>query len=343
LIEPQRFPVDSRLFEQPNLELSQFLDFSIHSCRHLLNVLSRDSSLSDSKLYSRVHGALLTFSVDPADRKLEETKAATEIVGKHSQIGKALWFLDPSKDAQLLCELQRLAKEEEEDRGTYFLFYIAATLASQGFSITFVPERGKTQQKTPDLRAERNGKVVWIEATTKNIKNPVDTTKALQRHIFSAIEEKKHKFTSPEFSPGMIVFDVSGLPNYIGDSSIHRGIALHPSLLCPPNANPLTDEFWYPLFRDDGWRNEPANDNNVFRFLADAFASIDQTRFNVCQCLMAKVFLPDVGEDYIGFPKLHQLIVLQGREDLALTELAKHKYVIGSFPEQGGRDRPPSG
>jgi hypothetical protein len=248
-----------------------------------------------------------------------------------SPVGRALWHLRDrlAADPQLRLELERLASDREALVGNQYLFYIAGTLASKGYEVEFVPEQGKQQKKTPDLRASKGRKTIWIEANAKQPKREINSAERLWQLIRDIIAEKKQKFEEPKYSPGMIVADISTANHLLNETGSIPLLKLRGDL-CRPLGPKDEGGFVYRLYEDTDWHTRPENKGNVFAFLVEEFAAINRERFHVHQCLIT--LTRQVWQDghQVAFPRGHQLVVHRSAEDDALVDLSRHVYVVDS-------------
>ena len=212
--------------------------------------------------------------------------------------------------------------------GNHFLFYVAATLAAGGYDVDFVPERGKQREKTPDLRAAKNGKVIWIETNAKQPKRTVDNPERLSQLIRDIIDEKKRKFRLPEYWPGMIVADISPAHHLINESGSVPFLKLRQDLVRPLTRGSIGDGFIYPLYEDREWDQHLENQGNIFAYLIREFAGIDRLKYNVTQCLLTVTRQVWRDGSRLAFPKGHQLVVCRSAEADALSELSRHIYLV---------------
>jgi len=331
--EEDRLPchVDEALLADPSNEESASLDYYFHATAHLLNVLHADAKLRKSSLYAQVMALVEFWNADPSERN--NTKAYDAAIDAHlfGTVGKALWYLRGKNDPQLRKELGRLATEESALIGTHYLFYIAGTLAAKGFNVSFVPEQGKHGAKTPDLLAEKDGRKIWVEANAKQPTRTVDTPEKIWQMIRDIIEEKSQKFSDPQYSPGMIVADISTAYHLVNENGTAPFLKLRQDL-CRPLGSSLADGFVYRLCDDPAWEQHKENQGNVFAYLVDEFSRIDRSKRHVDQCLITITRQVLRDDKKLAFPKGHQLVVHRDAEQQAMLELSKNVYVVESKP-----------
>jgi hypothetical protein len=312
------------LNDPSNEEGSLVLDYYVNSCAHLSNVLSADPKLRRSELAGLLERVLAFFETEPSERDDSSAIEQARWLGLFGVVGKALWFLRDEDDPQLRCELTRLAMQPLQVIGSQYLFYIAGTLAAKGYDIEFVREQAGAAVKTPDLRANKAGKDIWIEATTKTPAIAVDTPQRLAWMVRDIIAEKKTKFSDPAYSPGLIVADISPANHLVNETGLAPLIKLHEKSVTPlPRGG-----FLCRLHDDPEWNARPENTGNVVRYILDEFSQIDRSKYHVFQCLITltrRAFKSDSG---IAFPKYHLLVVDRSAEHDALIELARGVYVI---------------
>ncbi len=323
-VPPMHLEVDVGILNDPSKEESATLDYYLNACAHLFNVLSDDPSLRSSPLHELLQQIFATFQTPRENRNEKDAIEATKWLALFGSVGKALWYLRPTADPQLRRELTRLANEPKQIIGNQFLFYIAGTLAASGHEIQFVAEQGKSEQKTPDLRASRTGKNVWIEANAKQPVTIINTPEKLSRLIRDIIAEKKLKFSDPKYSPGMIVADISPADHNVNEAAGIPGIKLRAELRKPlPNGG-----FIYQLFKDAEWEQQPENRGNVVAYIVNEFRAIDRSKHHVFQCLITLSRRVLQSDTALAFPKYHLLVVERSAEADALIELAKIVYVV---------------
>jgi hypothetical protein len=294
------------------------------ACAHLFNVLCADASLQDSPLSELLQQIFATFQAPPENRSESEVLEAAKWLALFGSVGKALWHLRPTSDPQLRRELKRLANEPKQIIGTQFLFYIAGTLAAHGHAIQFVAEQGKSEQKTPDLRARKNGKNVWVEANAKQPVTNINTPEKLSRLIRDIIGEKKLKFADPQYSPGMIVADISPADHTVNETGAISGIKFRADF-CKrlPNGG-----FIYQLFKDAEWEQQLENQGNVVAYIIEEFRAIDRSKHHVSHCLITLSRRVVQSGNALAFPKYHLLLVDRSAEADAPVELAKIVYIV---------------
>jgi hypothetical protein len=185
-----------------------------------------------------------------SDRDNEQAVEASLDLSICGNVGKALWFLRGNADVQLRREVNRLANDPDVLIGNLFLFYIAGTLAAKGYKVDFVPERGKEGQQTPDLRAEKDGNAIWIEANSKQPKRSINTPERLSQLVRDIVEEKKQKFALPDYWPGMIVADISTAHHLVNENGAAPFLKLRRDLFRPVNSG----EGGFPMWRTDCFR-----------------------------------------------------------------------------------------
>lgn len=321
--------VDLDILNNPLREESDPIDYGINAVAHLLNVLHGDAALRNSELHKQLLSLVAYLDADPEQRKKSAAKDAAMDTMWFAPVGKALWFLRGREDPQLRRELSRLAKDPGVLVGNQYLFYIAGTLASKGYDVEFVPEQGKSGAKTPDLKAVRNGKTIWIEANAKQPTREIDSQEKLWQLIRDVIAEKKQKFNDPRYAPGMIVADISPGYKLLDNSGKPRNLKLRGELCRPLSGG---DGFLYPLYEDADWQSRPENQDNVFAFIAEEFAAIDRAKFHVYQCLITITRQVWESDGKLAFPKGHQLLVHRAAENDAILDLSRHVYVVDSLP-----------
>lgn len=321
--------IDAAVLDDPsNQEKKPFVHY-VQAVAHLMNVLHATPELRKSWLYDQVASLISFWHADPRDRNNEKAHDAFLDLAWFAPVGQALWHMRAKNDAQLRRELERLATDPEVLVGNQYLFYIAGTLASKGHDITFVPEKGNEGKRTPDLRATRGGKSIWIEANAKQPKRTIDTTEKLWQLLRDIIEEKKQKFEDPAFAPGMIVADISTAHHLVNEAGIRPSLKLREDL-CRPLGASIDDGFLYRLYEDAEWHMQPENQGNVFAYITELFAAINRQRYHVSQCLIT--ITRQIWRDgrLVAFPRGHQLIVHRSAENDALIDLSRHVYVVDS-------------
>jgi hypothetical protein len=321
---PIHLEIDAGILNDPSKEVSATLDFYLNACAHLFNLLSDDPSLRTSPLCELLQQIFATFQTPPDKQNERDGIEAAKWLGLFGPVGKALWYLQPSADPQLRRELNRIANEPKQIIGNQFLFYIAGTLAANGHEIQFVPEQGKAERKTPDIRASKAGKDVWIEANAKQPVTALNTPEKISRLIRDIVAEKKLKFSDPKYSPGMIVADISPADPNVNEAGGTAEIKLRPELRKPlPNGG-----FIYRLFDDPEWELQPENQGNVVAYIVNEFRAIDRSKYHVFQCLITLSRRVVESGSALAFPKYHLLVVERSAEADALVELAKIVYVV---------------
>ena len=234
--------VDESILQDPTNEENASLEYYFHATAHLLNLMHADAKLRSSPLYKQVMSLVEFWDADPSDRnnaKAYDAALDTHLVGT---VGKALWYLWDKDDPQLRKEMLRLAYDDEALVGTQYLFYIAGTLAAKGFNVSFVLEQGKQGAKTPDLMAEKDGQKIWIEANAKQPKRTIDTPEKIWQMIRDIIEEKSQKFSDSQYSPGMIVADISTAYHLVNENGTVPFLKLREDL-CQPLGESLADSY----------------------------------------------------------------------------------------------------
>jgi hypothetical protein len=319
---------DEAVLNDPANEESDAFEYWINATAHLLNVLHADSNLRGTALHGQLLSLIAFWDAKPEERNNEKAMDAFLDLAWFGAVGRALWHLRGSKDAQLRLELERLATDPEVLVGNQYLFYIAGTLAAKGYAIEFVPEKGKHGKKTPDLKASKSGKSIWIEANAKQPKRVIDTPERLWQLIRDIIAEKKQKFTDPAYAPGMIVADISTAYHLVNETGTAPVLKLRGDL-CKPLGKTIQDGFVYPLYADPDWHKQPENQGNVFAYLVDEFAAIDRAKYHVAQCLITITRRVWRDGRQVAFPKGHQLIVHRSVEPDAMLDLSRHVYVVG--------------
>ena len=321
----QVYDVNALVLDNPaNEDGPLTLDYYLNACRHLLNVLHADPRLHRSELAALLEEVFAFLEVEPSERDSSEAEEVAKWLGLFGVVGKALWFLRKKDDAQLLRELTRLATEPRQVIGTQYLFYIAGTLAANGYDVEFVAEQGGVAIKTPDLRASKRGKITWIEANAKNPVVAVDTVQRLAWLVRDIIEEKKMKFTNSVYSPGLIVAEISPAQHLVNESGVVPRIALLPDIRKPL----LNGGFLYRLYDDPEWNTRPENNGNVVAYVVNEFSQIDRAKHHVYQCLITMTRRVFKSGNQLAFPKYHLLVVDRSAERDALTELARIVYVV---------------
>jgi hypothetical protein len=305
-------------------EETNTLDYWLDGTAYLLNVLRADPKLRTSYLVEELL-ALNEFMLSPPDeRTFQKNAEAIRQLSNFGPVGKALWFLRKNDQPQLRKELGRLATEKGQFIGTQFLFYVAGTFAGHGFDIQFVPESKGQKNKTPDLRATKNGKTIWIEANAKQPVREVNTPERLWQTIRDIVEEKKQKFSDQTYWPGLIVADISPVYEHMSTNSTAPLISVD-SHVCTPIPN---GGFISRLYDDPDWAARQENQGNVFSFLVEEFAKIDRSRHGVMQCLVVISRRMEADGANFWFPRRHQLIVHRSNETDALIELSRSIYVV---------------
>ena len=323
----QIYPVDEAMLSNPSIEDGPgALDYYLNACGYLFNVLHGDLKLRQSPFTVLLEQVFEFLLLDPKQRKRDEAEEAAKWVVVCGVVGKALWFLRDKDSPQMRRELARLANDPRRMVvANQFLFYIAGSLAADGYDIEFVREEGNAGVKTPDLRATKDGNSTWIEANAKDPVRAVDTALKISQMMRDVFEEKKLKFSDARFSPGMIVADISPADHLVNETGTPPRISLLPNLVRPlPGGG-----FLYRLYEEPEWKTRPENIGNVVSYVTDEFSQIDRTRYHVYQCLIAmtrRVFKSHEG--LLAFPKYHLLVVDRSAEKDALMQLARIVYVV---------------
>lgn len=317
-------------FLDPAREEKDSAGFWFMACEYLLDYLGQDDRLRTTPFYDKLFelvGFCREQIINSGNTRKNAENAALDLF-YFGTVAKAVWYVTEKEDPQFRRELLRFAKDPDGAIGNHYLFYIAGTLGAHSYRIGFVPEAGKTGEKTPDLWAEKNGRKTWIEANAKQPTRAIDTPEKVRQLIRDAIGEKKLKFTNPSFAPGLIVVDVSPIadqinaPGTFGQAPL---ISLRPETCYPL---PADGGFLCRLYEDAAWATRPENQGNVFAFLVEEFSAVDRTRFHVAQCLVTISRRVVASPSGLSFPRQHQLIVDKNSENIALTELSKSVYVV---------------
>jgi hypothetical protein len=319
------YEVNQIILDDPSNEHGLLaLDYYLNACGHLLNVLDADPKLRHSQLAGLLEHVFAFLGAEPSEHDNTEADEAAEWLGLFGVVGKALWFLRNKDDAQLRRELRRLATEPQQVIGNQYLFYIAGTLAANGYDIEFVTEQGGAALKTPDLRASKAGKNTWIEANAKSPVTAVDTPQRLAWMVRDIVAEKKLKFANSIYSPGLIVADISPADHLVNDSGAVPQIKLLANVRKPLP----TGGFLYRLYDDPQWNTLPENNGNIVAYVVDEFRQIDRSKHHVSQCLITLTRRAFKSNGKLAFPKYHLLVVDRSAEEDALTELARIVYVV---------------
>ena len=83
-------------------------------------------------------------------------------------------------------------------------------------------------EKRPDIRAERGGRPVFIEANAKQPRVLADTPDRLWYLVRDVVEEKRQKFADPRFHPGVIVADISPAKIEANETGLDGGQVAYP-------------------------------------------------------------------------------------------------------------------
>jgi hypothetical protein len=330
--------VDGAMLDDPANEENMPFDYVANATAHLLNIVRANSQLRSSPLHAQLLSLMEFWNAAPEGREKGRAVDAFVDLAYFGTVGKALWYLRGKNDPQLQRELERLATVPGALIGNQYLFYIAGTLAAKGYDVSFVPEKGKQGKKTPDLRASKNGKTVWIEANAKQPKRLIDTPAKLWQLIRDIINEKKQKFADPTYWPGLITADISPAQHLVNENGTIPRLKLREDL-CRPLGASLADGFIYPLYADDEWHTQPENQGNVFAYAVDEFSRIDRAKYGVTQCLITITRRVWHDGHQLALPKGHQLLVHRLSEADALLELSRHIYMVDSKTDDESVDR----
>lgn len=323
--------VDASVLADPANEEKDAFKYHLNALGHLVNVLYADPALRKTPLFDRALGRIAYWATDEDAR---DNAIAREVLFDTvylAAVGKALWYIGDKRDPQRRVELDRLARDPGQEVGTQFLFYVAGVFAAKGYEVEFVPERGGSGKKTPDLNVSKGGKTHWVEANAKQPTRPIDTPEKLWQLIRDIIAEKKQKFVDPQYSPGVIVADISPAQHLINETGKPPYLKLRADL-CRMLGDSLAEGFLYPLYEDAEWRDQPENQGNVFAYLTEEFAGINRDRYHVAQCLVTITRHVYIGDGKVAFPRGHQLIVERASEADALVDLSRHVYVVERTP-----------
>jgi hypothetical protein len=310
----------------PKNEEADPLAFRIAAVALLLNALRSESQLQSTALYRQVIELFEFINANPSDKTDSEAEMALLDLEWLATVGKALAHVGSADSPQFRREFLRFATDPDA-AGNQFLFYIVATLGSRGYAVEFVPERGSTGEKTPDLKVTKGEITVWIEVNAKQPQRQIDSPERVRQLIRDIIFEKKQKFTAAEYSPGMIVADISPALHLANETGLPPVLKLRPDL-CGPHPN-FRDGFIYRLYEDSDWQERPENQGNVFSVTVEEFLGIDRSRYHVSQCLLALTRRVWRDGRAVAFPKAHQLIAHRTGQQNALVELSKHVYIVG--------------
>lgn len=320
--------VDKLILAIPSNEESNTREYWLNACAHLLNFLALDSELITTPLFHHTKNLVDFWRTRSHNAGSEDLEDAALDLSYFGPVGKAVWYLAGKNDPQFLKELKRLAVAPDTEVGNQYLFYIAGTLAANGYNVGFVPERGNDKKKTPDFWVEKDGKRTWIEANAKQPRRKIDSPDKVWQLIRDVIAEKKQKFVDPVYHPGLIVADVTPIAEHINDiGSVGSGKWIKTDeRVCRP-LNP-SGGLICRLYDDVDWASQPENQNNIIAFLVQEFAGVDRTKYHLSQCLVTiSRRAVRIGKN-LSFPRQHQLIVDRNDEANALTDLSRHVYVI---------------
>ncbi len=299
-------------------------DFYLHATGYLANWLHNERGFQDTWLHKQSISLLDYLETPKEERNHDAAEGAMLDLHLFGTVGSMLFRLSGHPSPQMRKALARFANNQNELVGNFFLFYLADRLAGADHQVDFVPEAGKREAKTPDLRTEKNGQRVFLEANAKQPTVEVDTPERLWRMIESLVCEKKQKFSDPAYHPGMIVADISPARYQLNESGAPPFLELRKDLAEPvPGGG-----FYYHLYNDPDWKQRAGNDGNVFSYLVEQFLDIDRTRYGVQQCLVTvtRRVLRNAGS--LLFPKYHLLVVDRNAKAQAVLDLARHVFLV---------------
>ncbi len=322
-IMPDVAVVNGIILGDPANEERDPVEYYVNGTAHLANWLS-NHGLEGSGVFREAVDLLDYFSRDVADREPGRAVTAATALAELGTVGAAAYLLRDRQNNQMRTELERYATDADGGAGYFYLFYIAGRLAGRGWKVDFVRESHDPGARRPDLRAERGGAHIFIEANAKQPTIPVETTDRLWYTIRDLIEDKKQKFADPAFQPGMIVADISPTKFDANETGTPPQLELSRE-----HAEPLPESgLIYRLYEDTAWKGRLHNQGNVIAYLVEQFASIDRARFGVTQCLLTvtrRALVTPVG---VAFPKLHVLIVERAARANAMLDLCRFVYLV---------------
>jgi hypothetical protein len=289
----------------------------------MVTTLKDDSKLRKSRVYEDAQAVLAWFEM-PKDKRPVPASTINPMLYKLGTIGKALFFINAPIQGQLRSELTRF-DHDGNFIGNWYLLNIAGDLAVSGYKIDFLKESGG---KTPDFSATKNGKTLYVEANAKQPKVPVDNPTKIQQMVRDIIEEKRQKFEDPQYWPGVIVADISPASYLVNENGLPNRFELRGDLCVPDKTSIYPDAFEYPVYKDQDFFDRPHNQGNFFHYLAQEFSQIDLAKTQVVQCILSIYRHANSQEGRTEFVKGNQLIIRKNFENLALKEIAPHRYIV---------------
>lgn len=141
-----------------------------------------------------------------------------------SVISEACFWATRGRGSHLETELARAMDSNgtaEALRGQLATLTLSGTALAWGETVEFINERSAEKIATPDFVLRRASASLFIECTTSKRKAPepndMDKVSAALAHAW---REKRAKFARPEYQPGVVTVDLSGLP-------VDRGVGVH--------------------------------------------------------------------------------------------------------------------
>jgi hypothetical protein len=112
-------------------------------------------------------------------------------------------------------------------RGQLATLTLSGHALAWGEAVEFIPERSKEKIATPDFVVRRGGTSLFVECTTSERRSTTpNDLEAITAAVARGWTEKKKKFGSEEYRPGLVTIDISGLPVNRG-----AGVALRTALV----------------------------------------------------------------------------------------------------------------
>lgn len=317
-----KYKVDHSFLNNISNEEIHAIKYHLYGTCYLANYLLTNDTLRKSELYSSIQNIINYWSIPAKYRNYEHEQENLALTLLFGLVGKALFFIDnPTPREQLLKELTRFCNDHQQFIGNYFLFYIAGLLASQNYTITFLPE--EKGLKTPDIRAAKNNSVLFIECNARQPQNIIDNQQKIRQQIKALIEEKLPKFEESRFHPGVITGEVTPVVSLLNND----GKQTHLQLLHDTVEYNQSGQTLFHLERDPDWLTYPYNQNTILKHLVEEFA-LQDSRNNAAAVYLAIVRQIYKSESSYFAPRAG-LLLLDSREDPTIyTGLSNQIYII---------------
>src|SRR5665213_117153 len=166
--------VDQSILADPANEEARSLDYFVNGAAFLANWL-HNHDFTNTRVFVEVMALLDLFGQDRSGMESDRIIGAATDVCEFGTVGAALYRLGATENSQMRTELNRYATDADGGIGYFYLFYIAGWLAGKGWTVDFVPESRDPHEKRPDLRAEKGGRHIFIEANAKQPAVAADT------------------------------------------------------------------------------------------------------------------------------------------------------------------------